>query len=627
MQLTRFVNKSLLINPKFSKALYNNALMGSKNACRMYAKDRYNQDEESKKYEKDISDMINQVNQELLEERMEVNNKFLKQQEQAELELEDRKKNTFNKYTTYIGSEGKGNISTGFQPDRSKSDAYKKELLKKSMNYKLWVLSGFILVAVIGGNDIYNYFSNQTKFVDMNDNIREIQLKKTNKKQEKLNRTVKKLNKVLQNDSIPMILWNNGDFNAISMGNFQKGDIVDIVEDSTNKELYIVNKEGDLYRYNLEKNNSKLILKGHNLTEVQISNNKLYLHNKKKQVEILPMDDNLFDSLKIKRFWFMPWVTYTSYDKKMTGVDGNDMIFVKFDLGESHFLGETFDGKIYSACTLSFDQQNENLTEFNKGQYGLPEYPPSKLVSFAKVQKADIEEYPSDDNLNNNLGSEGLFDENAYLNEDRALEIELLTSSFFEKSGSVMKRKIVKFSAGKNHSYFIDSTGALLTFGDNSVGQIYLQKIGSMKGYPIVSQRLPNNVKCIDTKCIEDNSYFVVSDSKNKHLLLACGSGVAGELGNGQFKINQADATKVIGLSDLKYDHIDTVGGNKDKRFAILSQEGRNEKILMFWGNNKNGELPGLMQGKRFNSLQKTQIRLPSNARVLVTENFGSILF
>lgn len=40
-------------------------------------------------------------------------------------------------------------------------------MLNKSMNYKIWILSGLLLVGIVGGNDIYNYFVHQEQFVEM----------------------------------------------------------------------------------------------------------------------------------------------------------------------------------------------------------------------------------------------------------------------------------------------------------------------------------------------------------------------------------------------------------------------------------------------------------------------------
>ncbi|OBA27272.1 hypothetical protein HANVADRAFT_52315 [Hanseniaspora valbyensis NRRL Y-1626] len=624
MLFSKVYNKSSVTsrNKLITHTLLKQSCSNNYSINRFYARDRYNQDEESKQYEKSMNDMINQVNQELLQERMEINNKFLKQQQDAELELEERKRNTMNKYTTYIGNNSESIISK-FVPDRSKSNEYKTQLLKKSMNYKLWVLSGVLLVLALGGNDIYNYFMNQEKFEEMNDNIREAQQKRIAKRQDKLNKRVKKLNKILNGGNAPIVAWNNGDFNTLFLNQFEKNDIVNLVEDGNSKDLYIINKNGDLFRYNSELNKVEVILKGHYLKDIKFSNEKLYMLNQKNQIEILPIKEDLFETFKTKKRWLKPWSSYTNYNSVMTDDNSKPMVFEKYDVGDIHFIGETFDGKVYSANTLSLEQQEKDALEFNKGQFGLPEYPPSKLATFAKHQKADIEEYPSDDQ--SNIENER-YDENLFMKEDQPLEVELLTSSFFDKSKSIMKRNIVKFSTGKNHSYFIDSNGSFLAFGDNNVGQLYLQKIGTMKGYPVVSPRLPNNVKCVDVKCIEDNTYFLITDSNNKQFILSCGNGMMGELGNAQFKINQADATKLIGLSELKYDTIDQIGGFQDKRFAILKSKSANFKTISFWGNNKNGELPGLLQGKRYNTIQQTDIKLPMNSKVIVTKTYGTII-
>lgn len=598
-------------------------LVGYSIASRFYSKDRYSQDEESKKYEKDMNDMIKQVNQELLQERMEVNTKFLKQQQNAEEEMEEKKRNTFNKYTTYMGKgpSSSGIASSKFEPDRPKSDAYKKQLLKKSMNYKMWVLSGVLLVFVFGGNDIYNYFMNQEKFVEMNDNIREVQLKRIAKRQEKLENRVKKLNKTLNSPDGPIVAWNNGDFSTLFLQEFKKNEIKDMLEEPLSKDLYLLSSNGDLYQYNLGLNSTKIVLKGHKLKTMKLSNEKLYLLNEKNEIEILPLKQIMLDSLQIKRSWSKPWVTFTVYDHKMLDSKGTPMYFANYDLGNSNFIGETPEGKIYSATTLSEEQQKDDALDFNKGQYGLPEYPPSKLVSFSKVQSADIEAYPSLDHVSNGRACE----EKYLMKEDEPLEIELLTSSFFDKSNSILKRKIAKFSTGKNHSYFIDSNGSMLTFGDNSVGQMYLQKIGAMKCYPIVSARLPNNVKCRDVKCLGDNTYFLVTDSSNKELVLSCGSGMMGELGNAQFKINQADATKLLGLNEVNFDSVEEIGGYQDKRLAILESKKNPFKYLLLWGNNKNGELPGLLQGKRYNIPQQSNIKLPQDSKVIITQSYGTI--
>ncbi|CAI8493777.1 unnamed protein product [Hanseniaspora opuntiae] len=611
LTLLRINNKALLLNNTWSK--------------RLYARDN---DDEIKDYEKNMNEMINQVNEELISERMDINNKFLEQKFKAEEELKQKKLNTFNRYTTYTGSDAdsKPEIGSTFKPERSKSYEAKKKMLNKSMNYKIWILSGLLLVGILGGNDIYNYFVHQEQFVEMGETIKDVQNKKLAKKQAKLDKRVTKMNQVLKSNDFGIVSWQNNNFSVILSEFAKEQGIVDVVEDSVDNKLFLLNGKGDLYEYSGDKKTVDRILKGLNLTELKLSNQKLYIKNNKNEIIVLPINQETFNSLTLKRSFLKPWSTYTSYHNKIKNAEGKVLQFKKFDVGESNFVGQTVDGSVFSATTLTRQQQVDQ--NFNKGQFGLPEYPPTKLAEFAQVQKTDVQEYPSEDNAE----WEALNDDydNKVLEEDLPYKNDLVTSSYFSKSNKIVNRNIMKLSSGKNHTYFIDSNSTILAYGDNSVGQIYLQKIGTMKGYPIVLSRLPNSVKCLDVFCVEDNTYFlvedVVSNNTNQLMMLSCGSGSMGELANGQFKINQADATKFSqkGLGSIK--NVINIGGINDKRYGIFELKNGEYKLCL-WGNNNDGVLPGVMAGKRYNQVQEPNILLNKNSKVLLTKNFGTLIY
>lgn len=611
LTLLRINNKALLLNNTCSK--------------RLYARDN---DDEIKDYEKNMNEMINQVNEELISERMDINNKFLEQKFKAEEELKQKKLNTFNRYTTYTGSDAdsKPEIGSTFKPERSKSYEAKKKMLNKSMNYKIWILSGLLLVGIVGGNDIYNYFVHQEQFVEMGETIKDVQNKKLAKKQAKLDKRVTKMNQVLKSNDFGIVSWQNNNFSVILSEFAKEQGIVDVVEDSVDNKLFLLNGKGDLYEYSGDKKTVDRILKGLNLTELKLSNQKLYIKNNKNEIIVLPINQETFNSLTLKRSFLKPWSTYTSYHNKIKNAEGKVLQFKKFDVGESNFVGQTVDGSVFSAATLTRQQQVDQ--NFNKGQFGLPEYPPTKLAEFAQVQKTDVQEYPSEDNAE----WEALNDDydNKVLEEDLPYKNDLVTSSYFSKSNKIVNRNIMKLSSGKNHTYFIDSNSTILAYGDNSVGQIYLQKIGTMKGYPMVLSRLPNSVKCLDVFCVEDNTYFlvedVVSNNTNQLMMLSCGSGSMGELANGQFKINQADATKFSqkGLGSIK--NVINIGGINDKRYGIFELKNGEYKLCL-WGNNNDGVLPGIMAGKRYNQVQEPNILLNKNSKVLLTKNFGTLIY
>ncbi|SGZ40431.1 uncharacterized protein HGUI_02631 [Hanseniaspora guilliermondii] len=597
------------------------------NTCskRFYAK---HNDDDIKDYEKNMNEMINQVNEELMSERMDVNNKFLEQKLKAEEELKQKRLNTFNRYTTYSGgeSDSKPEIGSTFKPERSKSYELKKKILNKSMNYKIWVLSGLVLIGIVGGNDIYNYFVHQEQFVEMGETIKDVQNKKIAKKQAKLEKKVSKMNQVLKLGDFGIISWQNNNFSVILSDFVKKQGITDVVEDLVDNKLFLINGKGDLYEYSGENKTVNRILKGLNLKELKLSNQKLYIKNKNNEIIVLPIKQEIFNDLTIKRSLLKPWSTYTSYHKKIKNAEGKVLQFKQFDVGESNFVGQTFDGAVYSATTLTRQQQiNHN---FNRGQFGLPEYPPTKLVEFAQIQKTDLKEYPSEDDadweaLNDNY-------DNKLLEEDLPYKNDLVTSTYFSKSNKVVNRNIIKLSTGKNHTYFIDSNSTILAYGDNSVGQIYLQKIGTMKGYPLVLSRLPNSVKCLDVFCVGDNTYFlvedVISNTSNQLMMLSCGSGSMGELANGQFKINQADATKFgqKGLANIK--DVIKIGGINDKRYGIFEMKNGEYKLCL-WGNNNDGGLPGIMAGKRYNQVQEPNVLLNKDSKVLLTKNFGTLIY
>jgi alpha-tubulin suppressor-like RCC1 family protein len=611
LTLLRINNKALLLNNTCSK--------------RLYARDN---DDEIRDYEKNMNEMINQVNEELISERMDINNKFLEQKFKAEEELKQKKLNTFNRYTTYTGSDAdsKPEIGSTFKPERSKSYEAKKKMLNKSMNYKIWILSGVLLVGIVGGNDIYNYFVHQEQFVEMGETIKDVQNKKLAKKQAKLDKRVTKMNQVLKSNDFGIVSWQNNNFSVILSEFAKEQGIVDVVEDSVDNKLFLLNGKGDLYEYSGDKKTVDRILKGLNLTELKLSNQKLYIKNNKNEIIVLPINQETFNSLTLKRSFLKPWSTYTSYHNKIKNAEGKVLQFKKFDVGESNFVGQTVDGSVFSAATLTRQQQVDQ--NFNKGQFGLPEYPPTKLAEFAQVQKTDVQEYPSEDNAE----WEALNDDydNKVLEEDLPYKNDLVTSSYFSKSNKIVNRNIMKLSSGKNHTYFIDSNSTILAYGDNSVGQIYLQKIGTMKGYPMVLSRLPNSVKCLDLFCVEDNTYFlvedVVSNNTNQLMMLSCGSGSMGELANGQFKINQADATKFSqkGLGSIK--NVINIGGINDKRYGIFELKNGEYKLCL-WGNNNDGVLPGIMAGKRYNQVQEPNILLNKNSKVLLTKNFGTLIY
>lgn len=611
LTLSSINNKALVFKSTYSK--------------RLYARDN---DDEIKDYEKNMNEMINQVNEELISERMDINNKFMEQKLKAEEELKQKKLNTFNRYTTYTGSDfdSKPEIGSTFKPERSKSYEVKKKILHKSMNYKIWVLSGLVLVGIVGGNDIYNYFVYQEQFVEMGETIKDVQSKKLAKKQAKIDKRISKMNQVLKSKDFGIVSWQNNNFSVILSEFAEKQGIVDLVEDSVDNKLFLLDRKGDLYEYSGGEKTVNRILKGLNLKELKLSNQKLYIKNNNNEIIILPINQEIFNSLTLKRSFLRPWSTYTSYRNKIRSASGKVMQFKKYDVGESNFVGQTVDGAVYSAATLTSKQQVDQ--NFNKGQFGLPEYPPTKLAEFAQIQKSDVQEYPSGDNAEREALNDDYYAK--FLEEDLPYKNDLVTSSYFSKSNKVVNRNIMKLSSGKNHTYFIDSNFTILAYGDNSVGQIYLQKIGSMKGYPVVLSRLPNSVKCLNVFCVEDNTYFlvedVVSNNTDQLMMLSCGSGSMGELANGQFKINQADATKFSqkGLGSIK--NVIKIGGLNDKRYGIFELK-NGEYQLCLWGNNNDGDLPGILAGKRYNQVQEPNILLNKDSKVLLTKNFGTLIY
>lgn len=106
------------------------------------------------------------------------------------------------------------------------------------MNYKIWILSGLLLVGIVGGNDIYNYFVHQEQFVEMGETIKDVQNKKLAKKQAKLDKRVTKMNQVLKSNDFGIVSWQNNNFSVILSEFAKEQGIVDVVEDSVDNKLF-----------------------------------------------------------------------------------------------------------------------------------------------------------------------------------------------------------------------------------------------------------------------------------------------------------------------------------------------------------------------------------------------------
>ncbi|KAI5290474.1 hypothetical protein KEM54_001448 [Ascosphaera aggregata] len=132
-------------------------------------------------------------------------------------------------------------------------------------------------------------------------------------------------------------------------------------------------------------------------------------------------------------------------------------------------------------------------------------------------------------------------------------------------------RNIKQIAAGEFHNVVLDKVGQVYTFGDNSSGQLGVERSGIQ--YTAEPLRMPLNTlhgKVFNTKAIAiatggSTSFFVTEARKfltgveedNQSLantsidVWSCGNGVNGNLGNGKFVHTQGSPTKVKSISGL----------------------------------------------------------------------------
>jgi alpha-tubulin suppressor-like RCC1 family protein len=204
-------------------------------------------------------------------------------------------------------------------------------------------------------------------------------------------------------------------------------------------------------------------------------------------------------------------------------------------------------------------------------------------------------------------------------------------------------QKITQIATGDYHSVILSQSGELFTFGDNAHGQLGFEyhPEANVRDEPTplsISPLYPTKGTSIEITKINAggmNTYLQVdttTDSRTSSEVLACGTGIYGNLGNGRWTHVQGPPTKIKALSNLQeYDEKakktqpirlrDLVVGSTHTAAVMTSSAsamGYGADVL-WWGNN---EFYQLGTGKRNNSSVPVYIQpLDGVPAELATEN------
>ncbi|SCU83537.1 LADA_0C12024g1_1 [Lachancea dasiensis] len=359
-----------------------------------------------------------------------------------------------------------------------------------------------------------------------------------------------------------------------------------------------INDRGDLYLWDTA--SRKLILGDQNLVSVKGSNGVAYALNKKGELLVIPVADDIERSrfVKTMRSWLLPWRTYCKYERKLDTTQiftnrGENKV-VQFDVGKDHLVFISNAGKAYTCATGV--KRSPGIK--SKGQFGVPTL--SQFDPFPECNKV--------------------------------YEIELLNHGVSD-SGNASK-KIEKIACGNYHTLALDSLGELFSFGVNTHGQLG-QPISYDMEYIPFPKKVTNfsghfsrdtYLRVVDINAGGDTSFATVlpqdvhkyfknkgnvalEEDIDKITYFAFGSGISGELGNGHFKHSQQEPTKLKVVNDIT-DGASTVLPRSSKiahwacgKEHVFCQLENNEVVT--WGSNSEGQLGN---GKKIKSCRPINI-------------------
>ncbi|KAH3903240.1 uncharacterized protein SCODWIG_03175 [Saccharomycodes ludwigii] len=421
-----------------------------------------------------------------------------------------------------------------------------------------------------------------------------------------------------------IMIWENGKLEFIN-------GLKDVIDASiANDKIYVITKRGDLYEGgNNGEQPYKLVLKDQKLTSCKFSNHDstCYAMNRHGEILIIPLQDKEYEAhIGVKRSILLPWKKYWTYDYKLSNDQYSD-----YDTGKEHLV--CISKKTHKAYSCSTVKRMDKL----RGQLGLPEFSP--ILS----TRSDNEKYPQ-------------------LNE--LYDIELLNNSVVggggNKTGKVTKRNIKKVSCGDYHTLALDDKGAIYSFGNNRFGQL-----GFLVSYDLETVAFPRKLnkfpqlnetdesgenvydddgnviavnpiketgserrplrycdwECTDIECCGNTSYATMLDKNTgDYAYFSFGNGINGQLGTGVFKHTQSMPSRMKFVLNNNSGHHEDLNGLKVNKFYMGNECGictlAPDNELYVWGSNLLNGVIGVVNGKRFEKVVDTNLRLPAGANI-----------
>ncbi|CCF57731.1 hypothetical protein KAFR_0D00840 [Kazachstania africana CBS 2517] len=492
------------------------------------------------------------------------------------------------------------------QDFKSKRSNFKKLPGDKSINYRNVIIRrlnflkvGFItavFTATAAGSAFYLYRHNYENKSMIEDSLVKPALKK---KKKKLSVPFIPLDSELGLSVPGLYYWGDRDFQDESWTGIPKrvklfdGMILKDVCLVNDRHNLVIDKNGDLFNWEISNERLKLVLSRQNLVHIKESNNCCYALNGKGQILVIPLKeiDNLTDKfIKYENItWFnIPWLKRARYNlvidtSKIFDRQRKESKIIQFDTGENHLALVSNVGKAYT-CSTGYSSNNDSKKK-SFGQFGLPNF-------------SQFDNIPPTNEL---------------------FEVELLNN-------------IVKMSCGKYHTLAIDSQGNLFTFGLNRNGQLgfLITYENEFLPYPrMISNRgikqyftgNRDTLSYIDINCCSETSFITVLNPITKQInYFSFGNGLNGELGNGHFKNSEFEPKLIKFLQDT---NVTNWICNKDSNHIFVTTT---DGIVKGWGLNDRGQIGTVQKTKKYKISQPITIPSILEPGIEFEKNLDSLL-
>ncbi|CCH59850.1 hypothetical protein TBLA_0C00340 [Henningerozyma blattae CBS 6284] len=330
-------------------------------------------------------------------------------------------------------------------------------------------------------------------------------------------------------------------------------------KNSFGHQAIVIDSKGNLLRWSIESNMLTPVLERQNVTQIRLSNGKIYALNKKNKLLIIPnvlSTTSLEDNNQMQTYEFLDLSILNKSNEKI----------IQIDSGKDHLIVLTNKNKVYSASTNTNPNWNKSKNYF--GQLGLPDFSENE-------------------------------DDKDFFKPDKLFEIELLNKTIkTDKKGNqkLITRKIQKISCGNNHTLVRDSNDDVFVFGCNLNGQLGLDSKYPFVPYPLKLEKNEVTSKSIDVNCIGDSSFITTTSDKttDKNVKVenyfAFGNGQYGELGIGNYTSYQNILSPVNVLNKNANELNDPIQNWSVNGIDNVICTLHSGKVLV-WGQNINGQL------------------------------------